>query len=203
MSREIVGILLAAGQGSRFGSDKLLHPLQDGTPMALAAAANLLPAVDKVIAVVRPGCPRLTTLLAEAGCEVVIAAQAQDGMGHTLCAGVRASASAAGWVVTLADMPFIAPASHGAVASHLRSGASLVACEFEGQRGHPVGFAREWFGQLVALRGDSGGKSILNAHRQALVLCSADDPGVVWDIDRPDDLKLHAASSNDSSHRLK
>ncbi|HEY0720214.1 MAG TPA: nucleotidyltransferase family protein [Gammaproteobacteria bacterium] len=189
MTGEIVGILLAAGQGSRFGSDKLRHPLPDGTPMALAAALNLLPAVDRVIAVVRPGSPRLATLLAAAGCETVIAAAAQGGMGHTLAAGVRASAAAAGWVVTLADMPFIAPDSHLMVATRLRSGASLLACEFNGRRGHPVGFAREWFSQLVALRGDHGGKPILSAHRQALMLCPVDDPGVVWDIDRPEDLK--------------
>jgi molybdenum cofactor cytidylyltransferase len=106
---EIVGILLAAGRGTRFGSDKRLYPLSDGTPMAVAAARNLRPACDRLIAVLRPGSETLAGLLAAEGCETVVCAEADSGMGHTLAAGVRASPEALGWVVALADMPFIAP----------------------------------------------------------------------------------------------
>jgi molybdenum cofactor cytidylyltransferase len=187
----IVGILLAAGRGSRFGSDKLLHALADGTPIAVAAAAGLLPACDRVIAVLRPGCGELAELLAATGCEPLPCAEADAGMGHSLACGVLATPDAAGWVVALADMPFITPASHRAVAASLRAGASLAASEFGGRRGHPVGFAAKWRDQLAHLGGDQGGKSILDAHRQQLVLCRVDDPGVLRDIDRPEDLDTH------------
>ncbi|HXE38680.1 MAG TPA: nucleotidyltransferase family protein [Azonexus sp.] len=188
MAGPIIGILLAAGQGSRFGSDKLLHRLPDGTPLAVAAARNLRPACDRVIAILRPDSDFLAGLLTAAGCETVICPEAESGMGHSLAAGVKASPQAAGWLVALADMPFIAPASHQAVASGLSAGASLVACEYQGRRGHPVGFAGHWFAQLAALSGDQGGKPILEAHRQDLILCPVDDPGVLRDIDRPADL---------------
>ena len=177
MPGEIVGILLAAGRGTRFGSDKRLYPLSDGTPMAVAAARNL-----------RPGSETLAGLLAAEGCETVVCAEADSGMGHTLAAGVCASPEALGWVVALADMPFIASSSHQAVAASLRAGASLAACAFEGRRGHPVGFARVWYEQLASLTGDQGGKPILQAHRQGLVLCPVDDPGVLRDIDRVEDV---------------
>ena len=36
----IVGILLAAGAGTRFGGGKLLHPLPDGVPMGVASVRN-------------------------------------------------------------------------------------------------------------------------------------------------------------------
>jgi molybdenum cofactor cytidylyltransferase len=85
-------------------------------------------------------------------------------------------------------MPFIAVGSHQAVASCLRAGVSLVASQYQGRRGHPVGFSSEWFPQLAAMAGDQGGKAILEAHRQDLVLRPVDDPGVVCDIDRPADL---------------
>lgn len=189
MPGPIVGILLAAGRGSRFGTDKLLHPLADGTPMAVAAARNLSPACDRLIAVLRPGSEILAGLLAAAGCETVICPDADAGMGHSLALGVRESAAAAGWIVVLADMPFILPSSHCAVATSLRAGASLAACEFGGKRGHPVGFAAQWFDQLAQLTGDQGGKSIVQAHRRELVLCPVDDPGVLRDIDRPEDLQ--------------
>ena len=185
---QIVGILLAAGQGSRFSSDKLLHPLKDGTPMALVAARHLRPACNRLFAVLRPDSATLAGLLAAEGYETIICPDAGAGMGHTLAAGVRASPAALGWVVALGDMPFIAPSSHQAVADCLRAGASLAATSFQGQRGHPVGFAAPWFEQLVALTGDQGGKSILAMHHQKIVLCPVEDAGVLRDVDHPADL---------------
>lgn len=188
MSSGIVGILLAAGAGSRFGGDKLRHVLPDGTPMAVAAAVKLRPACDRLIAVVRPEQDALANLLSTAGCEIVFSPESISGMGHSLAAGVRAAAQATGWIVALADMPFIASTTHDAVASRLREGASLVATQYRGERGHPVGFSHAWFPQLAAMAGDQGAKSILQAHREQLMLCAVDDPGVLRDIDRREDL---------------
>lgn len=188
MPEGIVGVLLAAGAGTRFGGDKLLYRLPDGRPMAVAAAASLLSACERVVAIVRPEHDGLATLLAAAGCEIVPCPEAAGGMGHSLAAAVRATAGASGWVVALADMPFIASCSHHAVASCLSAGASLAATQYQGRRGHPVGFSGEWYPELVAMTGDQGGRAILEKHRQELVLCPVEDSGVVWDIDRPTDL---------------
>lgn len=188
MPGPIVGILLAAGRGSRFGSDKLVHRLPDGTPLAVAAVRNLGPACDRLIAVVRPGNDTLVGLLSATGCEILVCPEAEAGMGHSLAAGVGAAPDAAGWLVALADMPFIMPATHRAVADRLRAGASLATSEFGGRRGHPVGFSRPWFDQLRALTGDQGGKSILAGHPEQVATCPVEDPGVLRDIDRPEDL---------------
>lgn len=184
----IVGILLAAGAGTRFGGDKLLVELDDATPMALAAAHNLLPACERVLAVVRPGRDVLAERLARAGCEVIVNVTSLHGMGHSLAAGVRASLDAAGWLVALADMPFVGADTSARIAAELRGGASIVVPEYCGLRGHPVGFAWHWASQLAALSGDEGARRILAAHPQALVRCTVADPGVVRDIDRPADL---------------
>lgn len=165
MSGDIVGILLAAGAGHRFGSDKLMHRLADGQPMALVAATKLRPACDRVVVVLRSEDHPLARLLAEMGCEIVACPEAVGGMGHSLAAGVRATADAAGWLVALADMPFIQPVSHHAVAAALRAGASLAAPQYQGRRGHPVGFAQPWGEALCALTGDHGGRDIVAAQR--------------------------------------
>lgn len=188
MTERIVGILLAAGAGTRFGGDKLMHRLADGTPMALAAAGALRAACPRVVAVVRPGDEALARRLAAAGCEPLFCPQAHRGMGHSLAAGVQATPDADGWLVTLADMPFIAADSHRAVLARLHGGASLAAAFFDGRRGHPVGFARAWFSQLTALTGDQGARAILENNRRQLTLCPVDDPGVTRDIDRPEQL---------------
>lgn len=195
MSRGIVGVLLAAGIGQRFGGDKLMHRLPDGTPMAVAAAANLRPACDHVVAVLRPDHDQLASSLAAVGCEIILCFEADRGMGHSLAAGVRAAADAAGWIVVLGDMPFIATSSYRAVATCLQAGASLVATQYRGQRGHPVGFARVWLPELSAMTGDKGGRMILEKHRQHMILCPVEDPGVILDIDCRADL------TNISAHR--
>ena len=190
----LVGILLAAGSGSRFGSDKLLHPLTDSTPLALAAARRLRPACDRVLAVLRPGSDALAERLAAEGFERVVSAASLHGMGHSLAAGVRAAPDAAGWLIALADMPFIAPASYDCVATALRAGSSIVVPEYRGRRGHPVGFARQWGAQLARLTGDEGARRIVTAFPDAVVRCEVDDPGIVRDVDRATDLKLSAGA---------
>lgn len=201
MSEGIVGVLLAAGAGRRFGGDKLMHRLPDGTPMAVAAATSLRRACDRVFAVLRPDHDLLAGALAElltnAGCEIVVCPEADQGMGHSLAAGASAAADAAGLLVALGDMPAIAASSHQAVAASLRAGASLAATQYRGRRGHPVGFSRAWFPQLSALTGDRGARTILDKHLRELVLCPVADPGVVLDIDHRSDLMdlppVHAA----------
>lgn len=184
----IVGVLLAAGRSRRFGGDKLQHRLPDGRPIGVAAADSLRPACDRLLAVVRPDAPALHELLGGAGCELVICRDADSGMGHSLAAAIRAACNAAGWVVALADMPFITTPSHQLIAACLRGGASLAATEFQGRRGHPVGFAAHWRDELSALRGEEGARSILQAHRADIVLCPVSDRGVLRDIDRRRDV---------------
>jgi molybdenum cofactor cytidylyltransferase len=121
MSRGIVGILLAAGNGSRFGGDKLRYCLDDGTPLGVAAAVNLRPACEYMTAVLRPNDDELASLLTEAGCEIIFCAEACKGMGHSLAAGVGATADASAWIVALGDMPFIRTATHQAVAESLKA----------------------------------------------------------------------------------
>lgn len=189
MAGNICGILLAAGASKRFGSDKLLHPLDGHTPIALAALANLRSAVPHVIAVVRPGAPVLENRLSEAGATVILCVNADEGMGASLASAVAASGNAAGWVIALADMPYIRRETIGKIAASLVAGALLVAPAYRGKRGHPVGLSARFRAQLEALRGDEGARSVLSLNEGSVTLIDVDDPGVCLDIDTPDDLR--------------
>jgi molybdenum cofactor cytidylyltransferase len=188
----IVGVLLAAGGGARFGGNKLAAPLPAGPwaglAVAIAACRNLRSAVD-VVAVVRADDEALATSLAREGARIVVARRAAEGMGASLAAGVAAAGDAEGYVVALADMPWVAPATIRVVADALAGGASIVAPRFRGRRGHPVGFAAAHRDALVALGGDEGARSLLAAHAGALRFVDVDDPGVLRDVDVPEDLR--------------
>ncbi|MBB5404884.1 MULTISPECIES: nucleotidyltransferase family protein [Paraburkholderia] len=185
------GVLLAAGSGSRFDPrglhNKLLARMPDGTLVAHEAAHRLLQVVTRVLAVVRPGSDALARVLNDAGCDVVFAANAERGMGASLAAGIEACDDAEGWIVALADMPRIAIPTIEAVARALDNGAPLVAPFYDGQRGHPVGFGSECRDALLALDGDTGAKALLKS--RALTRIDVDDPGILRDVDTPDDLR--------------
>lgn len=189
--QRVTGILLAAGSGSRFGGHKLLAPLADGTPMAMAAARGLRGALDEVLAVVRPGEDQLAALLAGEGLGIVECECAGQGMGHSLAAGIRAAARAPGWLVALADMPDVAVSTIVCVTEALTAGAELAAPYYRGQRGHPVGFGSVFGDQLAALSGDAGARELLARHGGRLVRVEVEDPGVLTDIDTPDELLEH------------
>jgi len=230
----IVGILLAAGKGKRFGGNKLLAKLGselaelgsdsnfDPVPapaflsgrkvesdpnsefesdpnsansdpnsadsVGVAACRHLLAAVPTVVAVVRPDDTALAAALAAVGARVVRCARAGDGMGASLACGAQASNEADGWVVALADMPWIRPETIAHVAAAIAGGAVIAAPFHRGERGHPVGFGRTCGVALAALTADEGAKAIVAAHRGALVRIDVDDPGILRDVDAQGDL---------------
>lgn len=186
--KDIVGLLLAAGSASRFGSDKLRHALPHGVPIAVQAARPLKAELHRVVAVVRPDSRELRDALQAEGCEVVLCENAADGMGASLACAARAAGEAEGYLVALGDMPFLRRTSIAAVRDALASGAALVAPYFRTRRGHPVGIGSGFFEHLLSLKGDEGAKKLLAANEARLVKIPIGDPGVIRDIDTPADL---------------
>lgn len=182
------GILLAAGFSRRFGTNKLLHPLAGGVPIALAAARCLRIALPEVLAVVNPDDPRLAELLEQDGFPVTVCPQAQDGMGASLAWAVGHTARASAWIVALADMPCIQPATIARVADAIEQPTTLAVPVFCGRRGHPVGFGQAYFGRLVQLTGDRGARTILHDRAEQVRWLACEDPGIVADVDTPADL---------------
>jgi molybdenum cofactor cytidylyltransferase len=64
----------------------------------------------------------------------------------------------------------------------------LAAPQFQGTRGHPVGIAARFYGELAALSGDEGAKQLLAARASSVQLIDVDDAGIQRDIDTPADL---------------
>lgn len=185
-----VGILLAAGRGARFdpsgGRSKLMQPLQGGELLAVAAARNLLAAVSEVLAVVRPDADALATRLRSLGCAVTACPDAEQGMGASLAHAVSVAAEADGWVIALADMPRVQPATIAALLAAIRAGADIAIPTHNGRRGNPVAFDRTHLLRLLQSQGDQGARSLLKAFPVTEVVVP--DDGIFFDIDTPEDL---------------
>ena len=186
------GILLAAGHSQRFGADKLMHPLASGlsmTPMACISAAALQRVLPKTIAVMRPDQHSLIKQLAAQGIQTITLAQTHGGMGLSIAAGIAAADDAQGWIIALADMPFIQPATIAQVLAALKNGSPIAAPVYQGMRGHPVGFSASFGAALRALQDNAtGAQDILHRHAADIELIDCNDQGVLTDIDTPEDL---------------
>ena len=185
----VVAILLAAGSASRFGSDKLLHALPHGVPVAVQALRHLKAVFDdRILVTVRPGAKELADMLRAEGCAIAVCEKSDRGMGESLACAVRAVPACDAYVIALADMPFIRPSSIEAVRGALLGGAVLAAPYFRARRGHPVGISSKFRTELEGLSADEGAKKLLAAHASALLKLPVGDPGVIRDIDTPGDL---------------
>ncbi|MFL6581258.1 MAG: NTP transferase domain-containing protein [Burkholderiales bacterium] len=185
----ITGILLAAGSGSRFGADKLLHPLGDGTPIGLASLRALKRALPNVIAVIRTGDDRLRACLDDEQVAIYECDDAHLGMAHSFVCGIEASRDADGWVIALGDMPFVQPRTISSVAARVAHNGRIIIPAYRGQRGHPVGFGGRYLRELQNLSGDEGARSVIGRHSGEVELLEADDEGILRDIDTRADLK--------------
>jgi molybdenum cofactor cytidylyltransferase len=156
--------------------------------MAAWCARNAIDGTGSALAVIPPGAARLRRVLEAEGCGILESADTARGLGASLAAGVRHAPDAQGWIVALADMPFIAPATFRVVKEALAKGALIAAPMFRGQRGHPVAFSRSLHEELATIDGDEGARSVISRHREEVLLFPVEDAGVTRDIDTPTDL---------------
>ncbi len=196
MLDRLQAIVLAAGAGSRFGGGKLLAPWRGGVLLDGAlAAAFASPA--RGVTVVWGADPAVATA-AEAFAErtgnraclrLVHAARHAEGLSASLAAGVAALPDdGEGVYVFLGDMPRIPGDLAAPMAEALAGGALAVAPEFQGRRGHPVLFAKPLWPRLLTLSGDRGAGELLRELGEAVALTPAPDDGVLYDVDRREDL---------------
>ncbi len=117
-----IGILLAAGLGRRFGGGKMIHPLPNGTPMALQSARHLRPFVDELICVVQPQDQVLKDLFQAEHYHVCENSNYADGMSSSIKTGIRYCDDLLDrsetkndehyFVIALGDMPYIDNATY-------------------------------------------------------------------------------------------
>jgi len=192
-------VLLAGGCASRFGSDKRLSPLQDGRMLMLATIDNVRRAGLPLLVCLRSHDDDIEQTLLSEGVRCRKCPDSSQGMGSTLANGVAAIAGSwCGVLVGLADMPLIEPETYILVSGKLQPG-EIVVPTYHNKRGHPVGFDRSYFPRLLALSGDRGARGILASNPGSIIEMELDDPGVLIDVDVPEDLRRVSRRTDEDS----
>jgi CTP:molybdopterin cytidylyltransferase MocA len=189
-SPRVVGLVLAAGEGSRLGIPKALVAGPDGTAWVVRAIETLVAGgADPVYVVVGAAADRVRERV-PAGVNVVDAVEWAEGMGASLRAGVgaiAASESAAdAIVVLLVDTPGVGPEVVGRLVGRATAD-TLFRATYDGRPGHPVLIGRHhWAGVMESATGDRGARDYLTHHGVVDVECGDMADGT--DIDTPEAL---------------
>lgn len=196
----VVGLLLAAGAGTRMGGPKALVRDRTGVPWVRARAQTLREGgCDRVLVTVGAQASMVRGELPDdpgSGVGVVVVAGWEAGMGVSLSAGLRACAGLrplpAAVLVALVDVPGLTSA---AVARILRAGMTagpaladvLAQASYDAVAGHPVLLGRHhWQGVRETADGDSGARAYLRSREVSLVECGDIADGT--DVDTPEQL---------------
>jgi molybdenum cofactor cytidylyltransferase len=186
----IVGaVVLAAGRSARMGSPKPLLPC-GGTSFLGAILRSL--ACSHVTAV--------RVVLGHAAADVRSAAALPDdlavvnpawetGMLSSVQCGLRAlPPECEAFVLWPVDHPLATPSTVDRLIDlHVATRASVVIPVHEGRRGHPVLFSSSLRGELMSAPEALGARAVVRAHAHRLLEAVVDDPGVVADVDTPED----------------
>lgn len=188
-SESVHGVVLAAGTSSRFGGrNKLLEPVE-GAPLVRHAVETVAASdLDGVTVVVGHDDDRVRAALDGLDVRVRRNDRFADGQSTSVAVGVAAARArnADAVLVVLGDMPAVSVETVNMLSSaYSRGEGTALAAACDGRRGNPVLFDGRHFDALLSVEGDAGGREVLLAEG---VLVETGDPGVLRDVDRPEDL---------------
>jgi CTP:molybdopterin cytidylyltransferase MocA len=200
----VAGVLLAAGEGSRFGRPKALVEL-DGQTLA-ERGVTLLRAGGTDPVLIVTGAAEVE-LRPEHQARTVYNGEWRTGMGSSLRAALRAlteleaGPEIGAVVVALADQPLVGAEAVGRLIAAYRAGAGVAVAAYGGKPRNPVLLAREHWPEVIATAtGDQGARAFLRARPELVTLVECGDTGRPDDIDTPADLE-HIAVSRPGSPR--
>jgi molybdenum cofactor cytidylyltransferase len=180
----IAGLVLAAGEGSRFGeASKLVADLHGRPVLECAVAAQIaVAALERVVVVLGAAADELLAAVSFGRAETVLCDEWAQGQAASLRCGVAALAEADRVVVTLGDQPLM----RAELVARFAREEPPARAVYSGRPGHPAVLGREQLRAAPRLRGDRGARDLLRGSRE--IDCS-DYPHAGRDVDTRRDLQ--------------
>lgn len=168
-------LIMAAGNASRFGENKLTASFAGKSLFSLALAA--IPADTFARVTVVSQYPALLQEAKQAGFHAIRNDRPDDGISRTIRLGTEAMADCAGILYMVADQPLLRQETVLRIVQDWRQHPGcIVGAAHNGHRGNPCLFPARFFPELCALEGDRGGSSVIRRHEDALRLVEAAEP---------------------------
>jgi len=195
----LVGMLLAAGQSRRMGGQNKLLADIAGKPMVRHVAETMCDAgIDDLTVVIGHQADQVAAALDQLPVNLVFNPQFAAGQGHSVAAGITGlDDSVTDVVIALGDMPLVSVetlrqliAAHQACVDHQRR---ITLPSHAGKRGNPVIWGSAFFPELKQLRGDAGGRQVLQDHLAAHNPVESTTSTIFQDIDTPAELQAIAS----------
>jgi molybdenum cofactor cytidylyltransferase len=185
----ITAIILAAGESKRMGRPKMLLPWKDSTVLG-SVLATYRAAGLKEILVVTGGARRQVEALLGTRARAVYNPDFDRGeMLSSLQAGLRALGSETeAALIGIGDQPQLEGSAVRAILDAFRAtGAVLIVPSYRMKRGHPWLAARSLWGEILAMQAPDSPREFINSHAAEIHYVNVDTPGVVQDLDTPDE----------------
>lgn len=180
-------VLMAAGNASRFGGNKLLSTFQGKALVDHALSTLSAIPFDRMVVVTQY--PEIAERAKKAGIEVVINPNPGAGASLTVKLGTQKMEGMDGILFAVSDQPLLKRESvEKLMACFLASPSHIIALAHEERRGNPVIFPAKFSEELCSLKGDVGGSAVIRAHKDVLELCYVDTARELMDVDRAEDL---------------
>ena len=168
-------LIMAAGNASRFGENKLTASFAGKSLFSLALAA--IPADTFARVTVVSQYPALLQEAEQARFHTIRNDRPDDGISRTIRLGTEAMADCAGILYMVADQPLLRQETVLRIVQDWRQHPGcIVGAAHNGHRGNPCLFPARFFPELCALEGDRGGSSVIRRHEDALRLVEAAEP---------------------------
>ena len=179
---KIAIILEAAGDSKRFGSNKLLHIMDDGRPMI----ASILDAVRPLEAYKKILVTQYDEVAAMAAdMEVVMNDRPDLGISRSMQLGLAAAGDADAYMFCVCDQPGLKTTTlERLIEAYKKGTAGIVSLAWQGKMCNPKIFSSRYKEELMSLSGDTGGRQILASHKDDILLVEAESEDEVKDIDR-------------------
>lgn len=179
-------VILASGEGKRFGGQKLLAPFR-GKPLLLYTLQHFSPDLFcKRLVVTRDAA--IAALCRQEGIAVLQHTLPQKS--DTIRLAVHACADTCGCLFSVGDQPLCtADSIFRMVQTFLSHPQDIVRLYYGETAGNPVLFPAACYPQLAALQGRQGGNAILPHTTIPVRRVLANHAWELWDTDTPEDFK--------------
>ncbi|MBQ3131583.1 MAG: nucleotidyltransferase family protein [Clostridia bacterium] len=189
MKKTKVGcVLMAAGNSSRFGKNKLMTDFQGRSLILRALDAIPEAELAKVVVVSQYG--EVLEYAKKYGYTPILNDAPNEGVSRTIKLGLKEMEDMDGVMFMVADQPCLKQSSvNGLIGFFRRNRASITAMGFGTRRGNPAIFPRKCFDDLMLLEGDMGGSLVICRHEKLLKLYQVESELELFDADSAKELE--------------